>query len=197
MRYILFGIVSVLLLGCSEKPVVSDLTVHYQQPKLIKQFALTDQHGETLTEQDLLGQWTLLFLGYTSCPDICPMTLAKLAQVHQRLQNSVPLSIWFISVDPQRDTVEKRQAYIDYFNHEFKAMSGPHATLFPFVRDIGLIYAINNSEDSEYYVDHSASVALINPNGELAAIFKAKYTANEIPLIDVATLISDFNLIAM
>ncbi|MBQ4850460.1 SCO family protein [Pseudoalteromonas sp. MMG012] len=197
MRYILLGIVSVLLLGCSEKPVVSDLTVHYQQPKLIKQFALTDQHGETLTEQDLLGQWTLLFLGYTSCPDICPMTLAKLAQVHQRLQNSVPLSIWFISVDPQRDTVEKRQAYIDYFNHEFKAMSGPHATLFPFVRDIGLIYAINNSEDSEYYVDHSASVALINPNGELAAIFKAKYTANEIPLIDVATLISDFNLIAM
>ncbi|MBQ4848043.1 SCO family protein [Pseudoalteromonas sp. MMG005] len=197
MRYILLGIVSVLLLGCSEKPVVSDLTVHYQQPKLIKPFALTDQHGEILTEQDLPGQWTLLFLGYTSCPDICPMTLAKLAQVHQRLQNSVPLSIWFISVDPQRDTVEKRQAYIDYFNHEFKAMSGPHATLFPFVRDIGLIYAINNSEDSEYYVDHSASVALINPNGELAAIFKAKYTANEIPLIDVATLISDFNLIAM
>ncbi|TMO93585.1 SCO family protein, partial [Pseudoalteromonas sp. S3178] len=100
-------------------------------------------------------------------PDICPMTLVKLSQVYQQLEKDYPISVWFVSVDPQRDTPAKRHAYINYFNHEFKALSGPHAQLFPFVRDIGLIYAINNSTEQEYYVDHSASVALINPRGEL------------------------------
>jgi protein SCO1/2 len=184
------------LLGCSEAPKTSDLVVHYQAPKIVKPFELTDENGRITTEKSLNDQWTLLFLGYTSCPDICPMTLSKLSQVYQQLKADYAISVWFVSVDPQRDTLAKRQDYIRYFSHEFKALSGPHAKLFPFVRDIGLIYAINNSTEQEYYVDHSASVALINPQGKLAAIFKAKYAINEIPLIDINTLVRDFRIIA-
>ncbi|KAF7769053.1 protein SCO1/2 [Pseudoalteromonas citrea] len=197
MRYFLLIFIMCLMLGCSEKPQTSDLVVHYTNPQIVKPFALNDENGEIITEKSLHDQWTLLFLGYTSCPDICPMTLAKLSQVYQQLEKDYPVSVWFVSVDPQRDTPAKRQAYINYFDDEFRALSGPHAQLFPFVRDIGLIYAINNSTEQEYYVDHSASVALINPQGELAAIFKAKYTVNEIPLIDVHTLVRDFKIIAI
>lgn len=197
MRSFLLISIMYLMLGCAEDPQISDLVVQYQNPKIIKPFALNDENGGITTEKSLHDQWTLLFLGYTSCPDICPMTLVKLSQVYQQLEKDYPISVWFVSVDPQRDTPAKRQAYINYFNHEFKALSGPHAQLFPFVRDIGLIYAINNSTEQEYYVDHSASVALINPRGELAAIFKAKYTVNEIPLIDITTLVRDFKIIAI
>ena len=190
-------VVMLCLLSCVEDPDVSDLTVRYEQPRGIKPFKLTDQHGVMVNETALSNQWTLLFLGYTSCPDICPMTLAKLAQVYQQLEADYPLSVWFISVDPKRDTQHKRLEYVNYFNSRFKALSGPHAALFPFVRDIGLIYAINSQVSEDYYVDHSASVALINPRGELAAIFKAKYRLNEVPLVDVSTLVSDFKLIAI
>jgi len=194
MRYILF-LLALLLFGCDKNVPVSEHAIHYKQAKEIQDFNLQDQHGNTVTKRDLLGQWTLIFLGYTSCPDICPMTLAKLTEIHTELAQQHNVKVWFVSVDPNRDTQQQRKAYIDYFNSDFKAVSAGHVGLFPFVRNIGLIYAINNSKEKEYYVDHSASVALINPQGNLSGIFKAKFAANEVPLIDAAQVIKDFNTI--
>lgn len=194
MRYILF-LLALLLFGCDKDVPVSEHAIHYKQAKEIQDFNLQDQHGNTVTKQDLLGQWTLIFLGYTSCPDICPMTLAKLTEIHTELAQQHNVKVWFVSVDPYRDTQEKRKAYVEYFNPNFKAISAQHAQLFPFVRNIGLVYAINDSMEEEYYVDHSASVALINPQGNLSGIFKAKFALNEVPLIDSAQLIQDFNAI--
>lgn len=194
MRYILF-LLALLLFGCDKNVPVSEHAIHYKQAKEIQDFNLQDQHGNTVTKRDLLEQWTLIFLGYTSCPDICPMTLVKLTELHAELAQQHNVKVWFVSVDPNRDTQQQRKAYIDYFNSDFKAVSAEHANLFPFVRNIGLIYAINNSKETEYYVDHSASVALINPEGNLSGIFKAKFAANEVPLIDAAQVIKDFNAI--
>jgi len=194
MRYILF-LLALLLFGCDKNEPVSEHAIHYKQAKEIQDFNLQDQDGNTVTKRDLLEQWTLIFLGYTSCPDICPMTLAKLTELHAELVQQHNVKVWFVSVDPNRDTQQQRKAYLDYFNPDFKAISAEHANLFPFVRNIGLIYAINNSKEKEYYVDHSASVALINPQGNLSGIFKAKFAANEVPLIDTAQVIKDFNAI--
>ena len=194
MRYMLF-LLLLFLIGCEENMPVSEHAIHYEQARAIKAFTLQDQHGNEVTNLDLHNQWTLIFLGYTSCPDICPMTLSKLTEIHSSLKQKHNVKVWFVSVDPYRDTQEKRKAYVEYFNSDFLAISAEHSQLFPFVRNIGLVYAINESKGKEYYVDHSASVALINPQGNLSGIFKAKFALNEVPLIDSAQLIKDFNVI--
>ncbi|MBD1582020.1 SCO family protein [Pseudoalteromonas sp. S16_S37] len=186
----------VMLASCSKPQEVSEHTLHYKAAKQLNNFELYDQKQHVVTNQALLDKWTLVFLGYTSCPDICPMTLAKLSNVYEQLQSEYPMNVWFISVDPNRDDAQKREAYINYFNSQFKGLSNKHAQLFPLVRNMGLIYAINNSDEPEYYVDHSASVALINPKGNLSAIFKAKFLPSEVPLVDADLIVRDFRIIA-
>jgi len=96
-------------------------------------------------------------------------------------------------VDPQRDTVEKLSQYIAYFNPEFKALTADHSVLFPFARNLGLMYAISDKGKNEsYLVDHSASVVVINPQGKIAAIFKPQHELGELPIISGEQLVSDF-----
>lgn len=190
-------ILSVMLLAsCSDdsKPNVEALV--YEQAKPLSDFALLDQHKNKVTKAAFAGQWNLVFLGYTSCPDICPLTLAKLNAVHKALNEQYPLQIWFLSVDPKRDTADKRKAYIDYFNPDFLAVSGEHKDLFPLVRELGLIYAISDSDEQEYAVDHSASVAMVDSRGAVRAIFKPEFKQGSVPLINAKSLISEFKLIA-
>ena len=108
------------------------------------------------------------------------MTLAKLNNVYKNLQANYPLQVWFISVDPKRDIAQRRKEYIDYFNPDFLAVSGEHKDLFPFVRELGLIYAISDSDESDYAVDHSASVALVDGSGALRAIFKPEFKQGDV-----------------
>jgi protein SCO1/2 len=102
-----------------------------------------------------------------------------------------------VSVDPSRDTPEKLAQYIAYFNEEFIALTGDHGVLFPFARNLGMMYAINEPEGDEadnngYLVDHSASLVLINPQGDIAAIFKPRQALGVLPTIDGEKLVSDF-----
>ncbi|MEL0605293.1 SCO family protein [Pseudoalteromonas undina] len=197
LRISLVVIFSFLLVACSEQNSAPDVqALVYEQAKPLSDFTLNDQNGELVTKAQFMGQWNLVFLGYTSCPDICPLTLAKLNRVYKKLHNEYPLQIWFMSVDPQRDTAVKRKAYIDYFNPDFLAVSGEHKNLFPVVRELGLIYAISDSQESEYAVDHSASVALVDANGAVRAIFKPEFQQGNVPLINTTQLISEFKQIA-
>ena len=112
---------SVLFLSaCDDKKSLQELdALVYETAKPLSDFSLNDQQGELVTKKQFLDQWNLVFLGYTSCPDICPMTLAKLNNVYKNLQANYPLQVWFISVDPKRDIAQKRKEYIDYFNPDF------------------------------------------------------------------------------
>jgi protein SCO1/2 len=197
LRISLVVIFSFLLVACSEQNSAPDVqALVYEQAKPLSDFTLNDQNSKLVTKAQFLGQWNLVFLGYTSCPDICPLTLAKLNSVYKKLHNEYPLQIWFMSVDPQRDTPVKRKAYIDYFNPDFLAVSGEHKNLFPVVRELGLIYAISDSKESDYAVDHSASVALVDANGAVRAIFKPEFQQGNVPLINTTQLISEFKQIA-
>ncbi|MFC3034849.1 SCO family protein [Pseudoalteromonas fenneropenaei] len=193
MRKLLTLISLLVLLGGCEKapPQVAETTLWYPTAKPLAAFTLTDQFQQPVTNQQLYGHWNWLFVGYTSCPDICPMTLAKLAAVRQQL-DSQDIKIWFISVDPKRDNADKLKAYSAYFGSDIIAATAPHSALFPFVRDLGLIYAISESESEAYSVDHSAAVALIDPQGKLVALFKPEFKLGEVPLIDSKTLRQDF-----
>jgi len=194
----MFTVMSILiciLSACSPEESVSELTVHYPEPKQLNAFTLSDQYEQPVTNAHFLGRWNLLFLGYTSCPDICPMTLSKLTHINTKIRQLADSQVWFISVDPSRDTSAKRQAYIAYFDDTFIAATQQHKVLFPFVRDIGLIYAINEDGGSDYYVDHSASIALINPQGKLEAIFKPEFKKGEVPNINAEKMVRDFRII--
>ena len=185
-----------MVLGCGPKSPPQTNALLYQEAKIVKPFVLQDQNGQQVTNQNLKGNWTLLFLGYTSCPDICPMTLAKLTQITKELSPNFAINVWFVSVDPKRDNAEKRKLYIDYFNPDFTAVSAAHKHLFPFVRNLGLVYAIHDDGESENYtVDHSASVTLVDPNGAVRAIFKPEFAKGKVPLINQSEMTQDLTSI--
>lgn len=169
--------------------------LYYQQSREIKPFELTDHNGQSFTKEQLKGKWSLVFFGYTSCPDVCPTTLQNLGFIYEDLKASAKNSqVLLVSVDPQRDTQEKLSQYIAYFNPEFIALRAGHEVLFPFARNMGLMYAISG-EGEGYLVDHSASIVLINPDGNIAAIFKPEQAVGQVPSIDGDKLLSDYQKI--
>ena len=136
-----------------------------------------------------------MFFGYTSCPDVCPTTLQNLGFIYDDLKAAANNSqVLLVSVDPQRDNQGKLSQYIAYFNPEFIALRAGHGVLFPFARNMGLMYAINGEGD-DYLVDHSASLVLINPDGLITAIFKPEQEVGKVPSIDSDKLVSDYQKI--
>lgn len=170
----------------------------YPKARNLAEFELLDQYGNTVKREQLFKQWTLAFVGYTYCPDICPLTLAKLAGVQPELAAMVkePLKIWFISVDPQRDTPEQINQYVNYFQQPaLLGVTAGHDQLFPFVRQLGLMYALSSNAEGNYLVDHSASVVLINPQGQLVAMFKPEMVVGQPPVINTEQLLADFPIV--
>lgn len=171
----------------------------YPQARALKPFSLNDHNGNTFANDQLQGKWTLMFFGYTSCPDICPVTLQELNYVYddmQKLTNN-NMQIAMVTADPKRDTQVTLNSYIRYFNDDFIALRAGHEVLFPFARNLGLMYAITEDTSDEYYlVNHSGSIVLTNPNGQIHAIFKpVQQSPSSIPSINAEILFSDFEKI--
>ena len=162
------------------------------QPRAIADFHLVDHHGRTLNLARLRGHWSLLFFGYTHCPDVCPTTLQTLATTLKRLEAApgkpeLPQVI-FISVDPQRDTPERLAAYVPYFDARFLGATGKHQELEHLARQVGIVYAKSQTgKDGDYLVDHSAAIVLFDPDGRMHAVFGAPH--------DPATLAADLQTI--
>jgi protein SCO1/2 len=171
----------------------------YPQPRALTDFVLSKHDGSNMTNADLQGNWTLAFVGYTFCPDICPVTLAEINNVYPQLQAKVtdtPLQVWFLSVDPKRDTVERLAEYVSYFNDDFIATTGPHTVLFPLVRSMGMMYSISESTDNpNYLVDHSASIVVINPDGNIVGRFKPKHVPGQLAISDVDQVLKDMPIL--
>lgn len=167
--------------------------LYYETSREVKPFTFIDHKAQLFTNQNLEGKWSWVFLGYMSCPDVCPTTLQELNYIYDDLiAVNRDTQILFISADPHRDTVANLANYIAYFNDEFFALRAEHDVLFPFTRNLGLMYAINEGESLSYFVDHSASMILINPEGEISAIFKPKQVVGEVAAIDGPLMIKDF-----
>ena len=188
-------VVGVISFKTVTKLPAPEYALYYKQSRMIKPFELIDHNGQSFTKEQLNDKWSLVFFGYTSCPDICPTTLQNLNFIYDDLkaitQNS---QVLLVSVDPQRDSQEKLAQYIAYFNSEFIALRAGHEVLFPFARNVGLMYAISG-EGNDYLVDHSASLVLINPAGKIAAIFKPEQAIGKMPSIDSDKLLSDYQKI--
>lgn len=163
----------------------------YPQPRVIDDFNLTQPNGKPLTLADWRGHWNLVYFGYTTCPDVCPTTLATLKSVAASLKTrnlSDRLQIDFISVDPERDTPEVLSKYVAFFNPEFIAATGSDAQLTPLSRSLGLIYSRSTSPKGLAEVDHSSSVVIIDPQGRMAGLFRPPLAAAQMAG-DLAALI--------
>lgn len=141
----------------------------------------TDYTGETFRLSDHRGELSIIFFGYTFCPDVCPLTLANMSQMYNVLEEESPelvedLNLIFISVDPERDTPERIAQYVPLFNPNFYGLYIPAEELAPIKSAYG-IYAEKNTEvagktAAEYLVDHTSGVYVVDRNGNLRALFK-------------------------
>jgi len=148
----------------------------FPTPRSMADFALETAAGEPFSLADLEGHWNLMFFGFTNCPDVCPDTLAMLDQSLQQLElmrrETLPQVI-FVSVDPARDQGEMLKDYVNWFNTDFIAATGPEAQLRALTRQLGVAYFLEEPDpDTGFYnVDHSAAVMLVSPDGRLFGRF--------------------------
>lgn len=148
--------------------------------KSVVDFQLIDHHGESFDNDRLTDHWTFMFFGFTYCPDICPMSLTVLSEVEQRIAEThgddVPLQSIFVSVDPERDTPERLSDYVGFFSPNILGVTGTDRQLERFTRDLGILYIRHEADaNGNYMVDHSSSVLLFDPDGNLAALFRAPH----------------------
>jgi protein SCO1/2 len=142
--------------------------------------AFTDQDGAAFDAARLQGRWTLLFFGFTNCPDVCPATLTLLAQVEKQLAD-LPAErrpqVVLVSVDPQRDTAEQLAKYVRFFSPTFIGVRAQEAQTDEFTRNLGVPVARTPTRDGGYTVDHSGSIFAIDPTGRLRALFSPPHQA--------------------
>jgi protein SCO1/2 len=146
-----------------------------KQPRALPELQLTDQDGQPFTRKSLEGQWNLVFAGFTYCPDVCPTTLALLKQVQSRLAPQ-QFRVVFLSVDPERDTPERLKKYVRHFSADFVGVTAGEPQLAEVARGIGFAYAkVPGATPESYQMDHSAALALINPQGQIVGYFSPPF----------------------
>jgi protein SCO1/2 len=153
------------------------------EPRPLPPFRLTDNQGHEFSPAGFEGDWSFLFFGYTYCPDICPMSLSELAQVKKRMDGQDPEvsdRYYLVSVDPDRDTAERLDEYVHYFDPEFRGLTGPEIDIDQFTRSVGVVYELPAERTGDYLVGHSGSITLINPEGRIHAIFTTPHVASNI-----------------
>ncbi|MDD3762194.1 MAG: SCO family protein [Nevskiales bacterium] len=144
-----------------------------KSPRPLPEMQLVDENGAPFTRASLRGHWTLLFPGFTYCPDICPTTLALLKQVEQGLgKDAAEVQVLFFSVDPERDTPDVMKRYVHYFSPNFHAATVSEPALKEVAQALGVAYIkVEGDTPESYTMDHSAALVLINPDAEIAAYF--------------------------
>lgn len=156
--------------------------------------AFVDQQGRPFGPERLRGRWSVLFFGFTHCPDVCPTTLALLAQVEKQLTD-LPTEqrpqIVLMSVDPQRDTPEQMAKYVKSFSPTFTGVTGDQAAMHEFALKLGVPVAITQLPNGGYTVDHSAAIFIIDPSGSLRALSS---TPHNVPIIasDYRSIVAAF-----
>ncbi len=147
----------------------------YPQARPIEAFALQDADGHPFTEADLQGRLSLIFFGFTNCPDVCPDTLGQLASAVERLELmrvEEPPQVVFVSVDPERDGGQAMRDYVEWFDEDFRAVTGDDEALETVTRQLGALYIRQEPDESGFYsVDHSGMVVIVDAQGRMIGRF--------------------------
>ncbi len=158
----------------SSRPLALRAGIALPDPRPIADFAFVDEDGRPFRRENLEGRWSLLFTGFTHCPDVCPTTLALMAELRRRLDRD-DLQFVFVSVDPERDTPEVVARYLAHFDPAFVGATGARAEMERFTAALGLAQVRNPGVDDDYTVDHSTALVLIDPEARIAGYFQAPH----------------------
>ena len=149
----------------------------------LPEFMLVDQAGNPFSKERLQGRWSVLFFGFTSCPDICPTTLTTLGSFEKSLQD-LPASdrpqVVFVSVDPQRDTPDRVDAYVKFFSPTIQGATGTPEATAALADALHVPYAVTPLPDGTYTVDHSSALFLVAPDAALRALFSSPHDASKL-----------------
>ena len=160
--------------------------VMFEQPRAFEDFEFTAHTGETFAQADLEGKWTMIFPGFTFCPDICPITMTILAETWDLLDEKPKekLQVVMMTVDPNRDTPERLSQYVPYFNENFIGLTTDIGKTLWVAQQLNIAMTVVNPETAgDYYsIDHSGNIILINPRGHYAGYFKPPFDASRLKL---------------
>jgi protein SCO1 len=184
---VLVGVAALLGIGAALKlryssPQIELATGSYVAPaRALPDFSLIDQRGAAFGPRNLDGHWSLMFFGYTHCPDFCPTTLVTLAAMAKNLRakGATPPQVVFVSVDAQRDTPQQLAKYVPYFDPTFIGVTAAdQPTLEALARKLGVAVALVPSAGGGYSVDHSGVIFVVDPAGKIAAVLTGPFTAD-------------------
>lgn len=167
--FLLVGLVAAGVYLFSEPPGFRG-TAYTEPFPTAPEFELARGNGESFRLGEARGDVVLLFFGYTSCPDICPTTMAELKTALDRVgrEKAENVKVVFVTVDPQRDTPERVQEYVNHFDDDFIGLSGSEAELAKVWNEYGVFReVVDGTSAAGYLVDHTARVTLIDQQGHL------------------------------
>lgn len=152
------------------------------QKRTVPNLQLIGQEGKPFHVEQLKGKWSLVFFGYTFCPDICPTTLAQLRQLKQSLaaEDFAKLQVVMISVDPKRDTPERLTQYMQYFDPAFIGLTGELETLQALSNTLSIPFIPGDTKQEYYTVDHSGNLAILDPEGRQAGFIRAPFSTEKL-----------------
>jgi len=171
---------------------LSEATVYLEQAKPLPEFSTLNHLNEEVTNDVLANRWSILFFGFTNCPDVCPNTLSVLAEVQKRFtdKDSKP-QIVFVSVDPMRDTPELVNNYIKGFSNDIIGLTGELHQIQVLTEALGVYYGYNALPDGSYSVDHFSGLFIVNPKGEQVGLHTEQLSAES----SLKSLTNDFAVI--
>ncbi|AXK54865.1 SCO family protein [Pseudomonas protegens] len=146
------------------------------QSRTLPAVKMLDQDGQPVVIDELKGKWSLLFFGYTFCPDICPTTLAQLRQIKSELPKEAvdKLQVILVSVDPNRDTPQQLKQYLGYFDKDFKGLTAASVEdLQKLANAVSIPFIPADTSKPNYTVDHSGNLAVIGPDGHQRGFIRA------------------------
>lgn len=157
------------------------------QSRELPSLEMTNQDGEPVALDGLTDKWSLLFFGYTYCPDICPTTLAELRQLDEQLAPEVKerLRVVLVTVDPERDTPQQLKQYLAYFNPTFIGLNGDMEQIKTLASRVSIPFIPPDTSKPGYTVDHSGNLAVIGPDGRQRGFIRSpldvKALAEQLP----------------
>ena len=163
------------------------------RPMEIDNFELTDQNNEVFNKKSLEGGWTVLFFGYTNCPDVCPTTIYKLAEIKNGIKEDLPSANFntvLVTLDPDRDSSERLDEYICYFDETMLGITGTYENIQSFTSSLSVFYQRINKEEG-YDFNHTASIFVFDKDGSLFATMSPANTVEEIES-DFFTILNNF-----
>ena len=171
---------SAALLWRQRTPAVELTTGTFITPsRALPDFSLIDQQGRPFGSANLHSHWSMVFFGYTNCPDLCPTTLTTLAAMQKRLRAAkapVLPQVIFVSVDAKRDTPAQMAKYVPYFDPEFIGLTAAdQPSIDAVAKQLGVSVIIRPASDGNYTVDHSGAIFVLNPGGRLTAILNGPF----------------------